>query len=135
MSRAASAALVLIGGMTGTAARAGLESAFPTPAEGWPWTTFWINISGSLVLGVLLEMLAAGEDEGWRRHLRLGVGTGLLGGYTTYSTFSVETITLLQGGQWFSGIGYALASVGIGIAAAVVAISVVRRWRGTRAMR
>ncbi len=132
MSRAANAALILIGGMAGTALRAALEAAVPAAPGSWPWTTFWINVIGSALLATLTEWLAGGEDVGWRRSVRLGVGTGALGGFTTYSTFSVETVGLLTGGQWVFGIGYALGSVLLGIAAATAAIALLRRLRAVR---
>jgi fluoride exporter len=132
VSRAANAALIVIGGMAGTAVRAGLEAAAPAQPGGWPWTTFWINIVGSLLLGALLEWLASGEDVGWRRSVRLGVGTGVLGGFTTYSTFSVETISLLASGHGLTAVGYALVSAAAGVAAAAIAIVVMRRVRHRR---
>ena len=129
--------VILIGGTTGTAVRAWLESAYPAPAGQWPWTTFWINVSGALLLGVLLEVLAeTGPDRGWRRGLRLGVGTGFLGGYTTYSTFAVETLQLLNGAAWLVGVGYAVASVLLGLVAAFSGARLVRRLlRGYRRAR
>lgn len=132
MSRAAHAALILIGGMAGTALRAALEAAVPAAPGSWPWTTFWINVIGSALLAMLTEWLAGGQDAGWRRSVRLGVGTGVLGGFTTYSTFSVETVGLLASGQWILGVGYALGSVVSGIAAATAAIAVLRRVRAVR---
>ncbi len=120
--------IILIGGSAGTALRAWLEAAYATPAGGWPWVTFWINIGGSFILGGLLEVLAeTGTDRGWRRGIRLGLGTGFLGGFTTYSTFSVETVQLLSAGLWASGISYGLGSVTAGPAAAFAATRVVRR--------
>lgn len=135
MTRAVELAVIVVGGMVGTVVRAGLESAMPAGVGQWPWTTFWINISGSFVLGLLLELLSAGEDTGWRRTLRLGVGTGVLGGYTTYSTFSVETVGLLRAGLWLPAAGYAVISVLGGIAAAMVAMLIVRRLRPHREAR
>jgi len=132
VSRVGNLALIVVGGMLGTAARASLEAAAPAAVGQWPWTTFWINICGSLLLGLLLEVLAAGDDVGWRHSMRLGVGTGLLGGFTTYSAFSVETVGLLHAGAWPSGLGYPVASVLIGIASAVVAMVVVRKLRALR---
>ncbi len=134
MNRAANAALILVGGMAGTVVRAGLEAAFPPAGGTWPWATFAINISGSLALGVLLELLAGFDDDGWRRSVRLGVGTGFFGGFTTYSSFSLETVALLRNGDALLGIGYAVSSVTLGIAAALVAMLGVRRLR-TRASR
>lgn len=119
--------VILVGGMIGTAIRAGLETAFASPSGGVPWATFGINISGAFLLGTLLETLSAtGRDVGWRRTVRLGVGTGALGGYTTYSTFAVETMTLLQGGAWLVGTAYALGSVTLGFTAALAGITLAR---------
>ena len=112
--------LIVLGGALGTAIRAALEAAQPAQPGGWPWTTFVINVTGAFVLGVLLEALArSGPDTGVRQYLRLGVGTGVLGGYTTYSTFAVESVKLLGGGAVLVGLGYALASVLLGLAAAL----------------
>ncbi len=118
-------AVIFVGGCLGTATRAALESAFVAAPGGWP-VTLWINLGGSLALGALLEALArSGPDQGWRRTTRLGVGTGVLGGFTTYSSFAVETIAL-AGGSWVSGVGYALASVLLGVVAASVGIQLTR---------
>lgn len=117
-----------VGGTGGTAVRAWLEAAFAAPAGSWPWVTFWINVGGSFLLGVLLEVLAeTGRDVGWRRGLRLGLGTGLLGGFTTYSTFSVETVQLLDAGALLPGFGYAIGSVAGGLGAALLGTWIVRR--------
>lgn len=121
-------ALVFVGGACGTALRAWLEAALPSATGSWPWATFWINLSGALVLGFLLEsLLLSGPDQGWRRWVRLGVGTGVMGGYTTYSSFIVEADQLLRGGHPWTGIAYALVSVTVGIACALVGITCARR--------
>ncbi|WP_454730244.1 fluoride efflux transporter FluC [Cellulosimicrobium protaetiae] len=120
------AGLVALGGAVGTTARALLEQAFaPVPGSWpWPWTTFWINLAGSFVLGALLEtLLRSGPDAGWRRGVRLGCGTGVLGGFTTYSTFAVEVERLASGGHIALGAAYALGSVALGVAAAVGGIT------------
>lgn len=120
--------VILLGGTVGTAVRAWLETLYtPGPGE-WPWVTFWINVSGSFILAVLLEVLAeTGPDRGWRRAVRLGIGTGVLGGYTTYSTFSVETVQLLRSGAWLVALGYAVGSVVLGLAVAFGGVRLVRR--------
>jgi len=130
--------VILLGGTAGTAVRAALESAFaPVPGQ-WPWTTFWINLGGAFLLGVLLEGLAiSGRDHGWRRGLRLGLGTGMLGGFTTYSSFAVESFGLIGSSSWLIGLGYAVGSVLLGVAAAFGGVRAVRlpvRWlrRGRR---
>lgn len=122
------AGVVAIGGALGTTARAALEAAAPAAAGAVPWTTFAINVAGSFALGVLLDVLArGGPDEGRRRIIRLLCGTGLLGGFTTYSTFIGETERLLSGGATLLALGYAVASVLIGVGAAVVGILMTRR--------
>lgn len=119
--------LIAVGAAMGTTVRSWLESAFAPGPGVWPWVTFWINVCGSFALGALLEALAStGPDKGWRRRARLGAGTGLLGGFTTYSTFSMEVVQLLRGGAGWIAAGYALFSVVTGIAAALLAT------RGTR---
>ncbi len=122
--------MVAAGGMIGTAARATAEAAFPAMPGAIPWTTFVINVMGSLLLGALLETLVlGGPDEGRRRVVRLACGTGVLGGFTTYSTFVAETEQLLRGGAPLTGVGYAVASVAIGVSSAVVGILAARRLR------
>lgn len=126
--------LVFVGGAIGTAVRWTLEARFGAPAGSWPWATLVINLTGSLLLGAMLETLAAtGSDTGWRRSLRLGVGTGILGGFTTYSTFSVETVNLIRAGLGWQALAYAVISVVAGIALAFtgtrVAKALVRRRR------
>ncbi|MGC3952677.1 MAG: CrcB family protein [Propionicimonas sp.] len=111
--------LILLGGSLGTFVRWWLESSFGAPPGQWPWATFWINLSGSFLLAVLLDALAAGgEDVGWRRYLRLGVGTGVLGGYTTYSSFAVEAVELGRAGEAGLMVLYGAGSVALGIALA-----------------
>ena len=110
---------VLLGGMTGTFVRAQLSAALPPSPGDWPWVTFAINVSGAFLLGLLLHTLAlTGPDEGVRRSVRLGVGTGVLGGYTTYSTFAVESVTLGETGHLATALGYDAASVALGVLAA-----------------
>ena len=119
--------LVLLGGGLGTFLRYLAEEVAPTPTGAWPWTTFWINVAGSFVLGALVAGLArGGPDQGWRRGVRLSVGTGICGGFTTYSTFIVEIDTLLRGGWVATALGYALVSVVVGIAAALTGMLLMR---------
>ncbi|GCE77427.1 hypothetical protein CBZ_24830 [Cellulomonas biazotea] len=126
-------ALVFVGGAVGTSARALLEQAFAPEAPAWPWVTFAINLAGSFVLGVLLHVLArAGQDTGWRRDVRVGCGTGILGGFTTYSTFVLEVDRLLRDGQAAVGLLYAVVSVVAGIALAVLGVRAATQVRRPR---
>ncbi|MFD1103242.1 CrcB family protein, partial [Schaalia naturae] len=111
--------VIVAGGMAGTTARAVLEAAFPAAPGAVPWTTLAINVAGSVLLGALLQGLAlSGDDRGWRKAVRLGVGTGVIGGFTTYSTFALETVRLLGGGAAWTGAAYAAGSAAAGLTAA-----------------
>lgn len=122
--RPAYLALVFAGGTVGVAAREALTLAFP-PVNGIPYTIFGINIVGAFLLGVLLDALARrGPDHGRRRALRLLLGTGVIGGFTTYSALAADTASLLGSGAVWSGIGYSLLTVLIGAAATWAGIAV-----------
>ncbi|WP_147916382.1 FluC/FEX family fluoride channel [Ruania zhangjianzhongii] len=128
LPRPAVLGLILAGGAVGTTGRYLLETAFAPPAGHWPWVTFVINVTGAFLLGGLLFGLGrSGEDTGARRGLRLGAGTGLLGGFTTYSTFTLEVHGLFGGGQLWTGLGYAAGSVLTGVAAAAGG-ALLARW-------
>ena|SRR5450830_664104 len=120
-------ALVVLGGAAGTTVRWSLGQAFaPSPGH-WPWVTFAINLTGSFLLGLLLETLVrSGPDAGWRRAVRVGVGTGVLGGFTTYSTFVVEVDRLVATGHAWIGSAYAVLSILIGVLAALAGIGLAR---------
>lgn len=125
--------LIGLGGAAGTTVRASLETAFPAAIGAWPWATFCINVTGAFILALLLETLAVlGPDDGWRRRVRLGVGTGVLGGYTTYSSFMVETARLGRGGEYLVAFAYMAVSLLLGVAAAwagMAAVAAARRRR------
>ncbi|MFJ4297348.1 fluoride efflux transporter FluC [Curtobacterium sp. NPDC089689] len=125
--------LVAVGGAIGTGLRALLAAAFP-PGDGISWTILVINVVGAFCLGLLLEALAhRGPDVGRRRGLRLFVGTGVLGGFTTYSTLADDTAQLLDAGRWAAGSGYALLSVVLGLAAVVAGLWLAAVLRPRRA--
>ncbi len=113
------ALLVAAGATIGTAIRATLELEYPAQPGEWPLTTFLINIAGSFLLGVVLESLArSGDDTGWRQRVRLAVGTGVLGGFTTYSSYIFEIDAMARSGYLILGASYALVSVVTGVLAA-----------------
>ncbi|MSS45815.1 CrcB family protein [Cutibacterium sp. WCA-380-WT-3A] len=119
--------LVFLGGCLGTLMRAGISHVWPAPKDGVPWSTMAINLVGAFVLATLLEIFVhAGPDEGIRRAVRLCVGTGVLGGFTTYSTLAVETGQRIMSGQWLLGILYLLTSVVVGALLAWSMIAAVR---------
>ena len=117
----ANIALVAAGGAIGTALRYLITLIWPA-AWAAPLGILAINVIGAYVLGLLLELLIArGPDVGRRRALRLGVGTGVLGGFTTYSTLALDT-TVLMATHPTLGLGYGLATVVLGFAASVAGI-------------
>lgn len=114
--------LVAIGGAAGTAAREAISLAIP-PLNGIPIAIFLINILGALFLGALLESLARrGPDEGRRRTLRLLLGTGVAGGFTTYSALATDTGFLILSNQAWAGISYAALTVIFGALATLTGI-------------
>ncbi|MDT0233608.1 CrcB family protein [Curtobacterium sp. BRB10] len=122
-------ALVALGGAIGTAVRALLATAFPAH-DGISWTILGINVVGAFCLGFLLDALARrGPDVGRRRAVRLFVGTGVLGGFTTYSTLADDTAQLLDLGRLTAGTGYALLSVVLGLVAVVLGLGVAAATR------
>jgi len=120
-------ALVFLGGCFGVLARATLDNLFPA-GDGFPTTTFGINIVGALALAVLIEALALrGSDSGHRRALRLLLGTGLLGGFTTYSALAVHTDQLARAGHVGTAAAFGIGTVVLGFAASVAGIALTRR--------
>ncbi|HEY0517918.1 MAG TPA: CrcB family protein [Ilumatobacteraceae bacterium] len=117
-------AVIAVGGMLGAAARFRLAEAIPTPHDRFPWATFCTNVSGSFVLGLLLVLLL--ERFRPTRYLRPFVATGILGAFTTMSTFTVETALLLKDGHAMTAMAYALGSFAAGIALAYAGIVVAR---------
>ena len=122
---------MFLGGTLGVLARAALDRSFP-PGPGFPATTFAINVAGALALAVLIETLALrGQDAGRRRNVRLLLGTGLLGGFTTYSALAVQTDALLRSGQSATALVYAGGTVAIGLGSSIDGI-IGTRWALTR---
>jgi fluoride exporter len=122
----ANIALVAVGGTAGTGLRYWISAGVPHWA-GLPLATFGINVAGAFLLGVLLELLAqSSPDSGWSRRIRLGIGTGGLGGFTTYCALATETVTLAAAHPGRAA-GYALATVIVGAVASLAGIWLARR--------
>lgn len=119
--------LVVLGGTLGTALRDRLAAWWPARVGELPWTTLLVNLSGAFLLGALLQLVVlVPRDGGQRRAVQLTLGTGVLGGYTTYSTFALETATLGLEGSGLMAAGYALVTVLGGFLAAWSAMRLVR---------
>lgn len=122
-------ALVAGGGAVGTLARYALSAGIP-PLAGWPAAVFTINVGGAFLLGLLLAVLSRGPDDGMRRRMRLLLGTGVLGGFTTYSTFAVGADGLFVAAHPWQGVLYAVATVVVGTAASLAGIALGARRTG-----
>lgn len=122
--------LVWLGGALGTGARYGVARIVPPTS--WPAATLAVNLVGAFLLGLLLGRLAiAGRDTGRPRWARFGLGTGILGGFTTFSTLSLDTVTMLRAGHGLTALAYALLSVVLGAAAAAGGLLLSRAPRRT----
>lgn len=118
---------ILVGGAAGALARAGVAQALPHHGAQWPWATFIVNLAGALLLGWLTTRLA--EHVAPTLYWRFLVGTGFCGALTTFSTFQVETIRLAKHGQPGVAVGYAIASLALGMACAIGGTLLARRRR------
>lgn len=87
----------------------------------FPWGTFIINVSGSIVLGFVAAAWLNHPDPS-RRNWYLLVGTGFCGGFTTFSTFSFETLELFQVGKPWAALAYSLGSVAAGLIGVMLAV-------------
>ena len=115
------------GGVAGGAARIGLSAGLNPGPGAWPWGTFVANVSGALLLGYLLTRFL---HSGTRTTLTIPLlCTGMLGSYTTFSAFSLETWQLLDDGRLAAGAGYALGSLALGLLSALAGIRVAERRR------
>lgn len=117
---------VAIGGGVGAALRyhtGNVVARMVGPHETFPWGTLVINIAGSLAMGVLLGWLARSALAAQTNEtFRLALGVGLLGGFTTFSAFSAEMITLVHRGLLLQAFGYGSASVIAGMAAFLIGL-------------
>lgn len=100
---------VAVGGGAGAVARYALSLALPTTAAQFPWATFAVNVSGSAALGFLLVLINEGFPRG--RLARLVLGTGVIGAYTTFSTFVVGAVLLARAGAVLGALAYVVGSL------------------------
>lgn len=88
---------IAAGGVLGAEARYGMGLALPHASGGWPWSTLLINLTGCLLIGILMVIITELTEP--HRLVRPFLGVGVLGGYTTFSTYSTEMIQLLDAGR------------------------------------
>lgn len=111
-------------GVVGALTRYAMGRLLPTPSGHFPWSTFWINVTGSLVIGFVLVLLT--ERFPRARVARPLIATGFLGAYTTFSTYMVDTDSLFRAHDIATGVIYVLASVLAGAAAAFAGVIFAR---------
>jgi fluoride exporter len=119
--------LVAVGGGTGAVLRyvVGVQ-AVRFLGHGWPYGTLAVNVIGGVLMGVLVSWLAlrgGADQERWRVLL----GVGVLGGFTTFSAFSLEVALMLQRRAWAEAFGYSLVSVVLSVAALFLGLALMRK--------
>ena len=124
MQRMRTVLAVALAGALGALARWGVGSWFGHRFPSFPWGTLVINVSGSFILGVLFAVLV--ERNAGSPTMRVALMTGLLGAYTTFSTFSLETFRLFEDGAT----GSALANIGLSVCLGLLGV-----WLGITAGR
>lgn len=126
-------ALVAAGGALGAAARYGAMSLWPTAPHTFPWTTLAVNAAGCALIGVFMVLIS----DVWAAHrlVRPFFGTGVLGGFTTFSTYAADIQQLVQAGQARTALIYLAATVLTALLAVWCAATATRRliaWRRHR---
>ncbi|MFC9787833.1 fluoride efflux transporter CrcB [Rhodococcus sp. NPDC127528] len=123
-------AVVAAGGALGSLARYGVAQVIPVQAGQLPWATLITNVVGCFLIGVLMVVIT----EVWTAHrlLRPFLGVGILGGFTTFSTYAVEVRGLLADGHYPLAFGYLAGSVIAALTAALAGVSLTRVAAGAR---
>ncbi len=117
--------LVFVGGGLGAMLRHAINEKSPAlVGVNYPWGTMFINIVGSLAMGLVAGWFALRGHGG--QLPRLFLATGILGGFTTFSTFSLDASLLLERGDTWTGMAYIVGSVVIGILALFAGLAIMR---------
>jgi CrcB protein len=94
--------------------------------NGFPWGTLTVNVVGSFIMGAIAGWLAFKAGEGWSQPLRLFLTTGILGGFTTFSAFSLDAVLIWERAQAGLAATYVIASVLLSIAGLIAGLGLVR---------
>jgi len=123
-SRVITLVLIAIGGALGAPVRYEIAQLVHVPKDGFPWATFWTNLSGALVLGFFVTLMV--ERFPTSRYPRMFFAVGFLGAYTTFSTMAVETDLLAKNGHAATGAVYLGGSVVAGLVVCFAGILLAR---------
>ncbi|QBJ91591.1 CrcB family protein [Streptomyces seoulensis] len=123
-------AVVAVGGAIGATARYAASLLWPVESPGFPWTTLLVNVTGCAVIGVFMVLIS----EVWTAHrlVRPFFGTGVLGGFTTFSTYTVEIERLVNAGEARTALAYLTATLFAALGSVGLAVALTRRvlaWR------
>lgn len=119
--------LVFLGAGLGGTLRHLINIAMPKYlGVSFPYATFLINVTGSFVMGFVVGYLAFKDGEDWTQGARLFLTTGVLGGYTTFSTFSLDALFLAERGDGMLSLLYVVGSVVLSLVAVLAGISIAR---------
>ncbi|MEO3804624.1 CrcB family protein [Nonomuraea sp. B1E8] len=121
-------AVIAAGGALGALARHGVQTAMPAGPADFPWATFWINVSGCLLIGVLMVVIT--EVRRAHRLVRPFLGVGVLGGYTTFSTYADGVRQTVEAGAPVTGLAYLAGTLLAALAAVVAGMWLTRRIAG-----
>ena len=119
--------LVFLGAGLGGVLRHGVNlAAARILGAGFPWGTLAVNVVGSFLMGLIAGWLALRAGEGWSQPVRLFLATGILGGFTTFSAFSLDAALLWERGQGGMAAAYVAGSVVVSLAALAGGLFLVR---------
>ena len=121
-------AVIAAGGVLGAEARYGVGVLLPHAADAWPWSTLLINVSGCVAIGVLMVVITELVDA--HPLVRPFFGVGLLGGYTTFSTATVEALTLMLAGRPGAAVGYLVATPTLAVLGCALGVVATRLLAG-----
>lgn len=111
---------IAVAGALGALARYGV--GLLAGATGWPWPTLVVNVVGSFLAGLMVEWGTARLPEPWASTITVG----FLGAFTTYSAFTVQVLSLVRGGRTVAALAYLLATLVLGLGAALVGLTLAR---------
>lgn len=117
---------IAFGGAVGASARHGAAVLWPTSPGGFPWTTLVVNAAGCVAIGVLMVAVEVGRPG--HPLVRPLLGTGVLGGFTTFSAYAVEAEGLLADGRIGWALGYVLGTVLTALVGVWLGVTVTRWW-------